>query len=80
MKAMWAGVVVGDGRLPGVDVLVRVKVLTWVLDPVNDVVVESILVVWDSIGLMVGGMADLLAPYDYQFLMGNEPVLHWCGA
>ena len=28
VKAMWAGVVVRDGRLPGVDVLVRVVVPT----------------------------------------------------
>ena len=72
--------VVGDGGLSGVDVLVKVVVSTWVLYPVNDVRVKSFLVVWDAVGLVVGRMADLLAPYDYQFLMGNEPVLHWCGA
>ena len=80
MEAMWAAVVVGDGKLPGVDVLVGVEMRTWVLEPVNDVIVESILVVWDAVGLMVGRVADLLASYDYQFLVGNEPVHYWCGA
>ena len=36
--------------------------------------------VWDAVGLVIGWVADLLAPYDYQFLMGNEAVHHWCGA
>ena len=77
---MWAAVVVRDGGLSGVDVLVRVVVSAWVLYPVSDVRVKGFLMVWDAVGLAVGGMADLLAPYDYKFLMGDEPVLHWCGA
>jgi hypothetical protein len=77
---MWAAVVVWNGRLPGVDVLVRVDMRTWVLEPVNDVDIESILVFWDAVGLVVGRVADFLVSYDYQFLMGNEPVHYWCGA
>ena len=72
--------VVGDGRLPGVDVMVGVIVLTWVLEPVNDVIVKGILVVWDAVNLVVGGVADFLASYDYQFLMGDEPAHYRCGA
>ena len=55
MKAVRASVVVGDGRLPGVDVLVGVMVLTWVLEPVNDVIVERILVVWDAVNRWLEG-------------------------
>ena len=80
MKAVWASVAVGDGRLPGVDVLVGVVMRTWVLEPVNDVGVESILVFWDAVGLVVGRVADFLASYDYQFLMGDEPAHYRCGA
>ena len=72
--------VVGDGRLPSVDVMVGVIVLTWVFEPVNDVVVKGLLVVWDAVNLVIGRVADFLASYDYQFLMGDEPVHYRCGA
>ena len=77
---MRTSVVVGNGRLPSVDVVVGVIVLAWVLEPVNDVVIKGFLVVWNASNLGVGGVADFLASYDYQFLVGDEPVHYRCGA
>ena len=77
---MRTSVVVGNGRLPSVDVVVRVIVLAWVLEPVNDIVIKGFLVVWNAVNFGVGGVADFLASYDYQFLVADEPVHYRCGA
>ena len=74
MKAVRTSVVVGDGRLPNVDVVMGVIVVAWVLEPVKDIEIKGLLVVRNAVKLEIGGVTDFLASYDYQFLVGDEPV------
>ena len=80
MKAVRTSVVVGDGRLPGVDVVMGVIVVAWVIEPVKDFEIKGLLVVRNAVNLEIGGVTDFLASYDYQFLVGDEPVHYRCGA
>ena len=72
--------VVGEGRLFGVNVDMGVIVVAWVLEPFVVILIKGRLVVRDAASLEIGGVEDFLASYDYQFLMGDGPVHYRGGA
>ena len=80
MEAVRTSVVVGEGRLLCVNVDMGVIVVAWVLEPVVVIVIKGRLVVRNAVNLEIGGVADFLASYDYQFLMGDGPVHYRGGA